>query len=124
MSSVTIKSHPDMLYTGRSSMVIPTNIAQPTIMKKAAFHLLNNTNSNLNTVISNGEFTAYEMSLLNLEKVTIFSLRTSFILDNIDLFREEFVPDNSQIFILPVFLQEKRIKICKLLFGISLFTNK
>jgi len=109
MSSITIKRHPDLEKLRLKSMLIPTTIVQPGIMDKTLFILLKNTEfqpieSNLSSI---------EQLRLDLSKVTIMALRTSIIIDSINIYREEINEGTSQ-FLLPILLQNKTIKISKI----------
>ena len=122
LSSVSIMKHHELSSEERP-MLIPTSINQPSVMDKTLFHLLapikNNFESKFKQImdfqIMNGKFSEFEQNLLSIEKVTIMIARTSFTINNINIFREQKTPNHDQLFLLPIFLQEKSLNVSKLI---------
>ena len=112
MSSITITSHPDIVMRGKKAIMIPTKINQNWASEKSRFHLLSHSELNTNGIFSVGNFTEAEQLMFESDKISIMLIRTSFILENIDIYREELEDDMLQ-FILPIHLQKKFIRIGK-----------
>ncbi|CAI2362983.1 unnamed protein product [Moneuplotes crassus] len=115
MTAVGILPHPQLVLLGQVPTLIPTAVKQHTTHKRALFHLLNTTFVNLEMstqmAINNGDFGDYEEAILKQDKVTVLPLRTSFILQNINIYREETQPDEVLWFMILGNLQEKFINI-------------
>ena len=114
MSVVNIMSHPDTQTRSMKSVLIPTTVPQVEIFEKSAFHLLNTTTLNVQMAIDLGSFTEFEIQLMVKAKISLMPIRTSLSLLNIDIYSEETIPDSTKTFILPIFLQEKSVRIGKL----------
>ena len=122
MSSVTITSHPDVISLNEVSLLVPTSISQPGIFKKALFSLVYFQNDSdllqqyslkFGETIMTGTFTDYEMFLFSQTTVSIIVGRSSFTLENVDIYREETIPNPNQVFLSPVYIHENLLKICK-----------
>ena len=113
MSAVSIMSHPDLQIINKKAVIIPTTVPQVGIFEKSAFHLLNFTTLNVQMAIGLGSFTQFEMLLMITPKISLMPIRTSLSLIGIDIYSDETITDSTKTFILPIFLQEKGVKISK-----------
>ena len=66
---------------------------------------------NISEVIAAGDFTEFELDMFIRGKITFLVDRTSFSIEGIDVYREEPVPDSSQIFIAAVYLQNNTMRL-------------
>ncbi|CAI2373151.1 unnamed protein product [Moneuplotes crassus] len=118
LTSVSIVAHPAYDYLTYQPILIPTAVHQPFISEKPLFHLINKVDASLEGSITaafhNGYFSDYEESLFEIPKTTILPIRTSIIVKNIDIYREEAEPDSLLKFIMLGYLQTKVMHIGKL----------
>ena len=122
MSSVTVQSHPDVLANGRKAMLVPTSIYQPSLMDKTLFQLLSlpdelsfshQISYKTFEIIGVGTFTDIELGLLLIEDLSIRAVRTSFSLLDIDIYSESSKAQDERLFLIPIYLQTKSLKIGK-----------
>ena len=73
---------------------------------------MNNTDLLLTQKISEGEFSEVELKTFS-SVATIYFVRTSLSIENIDFYREEIDYDGAQILLKPIYLQSKSLKISK-----------
>jgi hypothetical protein len=114
ISLVTITSYSDSSDTQEKALIVPTEIPQNLDSDKSLFGLLKNTDLLINETISRGSLdTSTSIKLLQTE-VTIKIFRSSFILSNIDFYREEVDYNKAKTLIYPIDLQEKNLTISKI----------
>ena len=130
MSSVTIQSHPDVLANGRKALLVPTSVNQPTLMEKTLFQLLslpdeitiaNQMLFKMSEVLALGTFTDIELGLMLIEDLSIRAVRTSFSLLDIDVYSESPTAQDERLFLIPIYLQTKSLRIGKALSIIPIF---
>ncbi|CAI2372838.1 unnamed protein product [Moneuplotes crassus] len=95
MTSVTVLPHPQWKSVLSPPMLIPTQVPQTELPSKTLFHLLRSTKLPIKTTISAGELSEYEVALLEIGKITILPIQTSFTMKDINIYREEKTPDLS-----------------------------
>ena len=86
-----------------------------------SFIFINNVELKTEQAIADGNFLEIEMNIFKKEKISILTDRTSLIIENIDVYREESLPESSQYFIIAVYLQDKLLKVGKLLYLLFFF---
>lgn len=114
MTAVSFAPHPDSLEV---PTLIPTAIVQPMMFLKTGFHLYDmnfvDFEASMLDVLSRGTFTDYELGLLQMGGITILPIRTSLLLSNFKIYREEVVPNNQLVFINAGNLQFQGVSIGK-----------
>ena len=81
------------------------------IVKLTSFSLLANFSLKLDEVISEGGYTETESSQLNDDQVTMYIVRSSIYIDNIDVERDSSDFDLSSIFVYIIYLQDNTIQM-------------
>lgn len=114
MTAVSFAPHPDSLEV---PTLIPTSITQPMAFLKTGFHLYDmnfvDFEASMLDVLSRGTFTDYELGLLQMGGITILPIRTSLLMSNFKIYREEVVPNNQLVFINAGNLQFQGVSIGK-----------
>ena len=110
LTSVNFKSHPKYIVNKRRASLIPTKNSLNCFSEKSLFHLLNSTDINIKNIISLGDFTDKEKMFFNRELISLLYVRTSVLMEDINIYREESSPESSQYFIVAVNLQHKLAK--------------
>ena len=117
ITSVTITSYSDELGNSGRARLVPTHVAQPA-QSKTIFNLLTNTSLMLDSAINQGNYTDAEVLTLG-GQVTLFSVRSSVQVDNLDIERET---DNTgrvvTLFSL-VYLQDKTMRITNVYINVT-----
>ena len=111
ITNVTITTYTDEQAILFKAKLIPTRISQSAENKKTSFSLLSNFSLKLDEVISEGGYTETESSQLNDDQVTLYILRSSVYIDNIDVERDSGDFDLSSIFVYLIFLQDNTIQM-------------
>ena len=111
ITNVTITTYTDEQAILFKAKLIPTRILQTADNKKTSFSLLSNFSLKLDEVISEGGYTESERSQLNNQQVTLYALRSSIYIDNIDVERDFSDFGQSTIFIYIVYLQDKMLQM-------------
>ncbi|CAI2368933.1 unnamed protein product [Moneuplotes crassus] len=93
MTSVTVLPHPKWKNVLNPPVLIPTQVPQTEFPSKTLFHLLGTTELPIETAMSSGGLSEYEAALHEIGKITILPIQTSFIMKNINIYREEKTPD-------------------------------
>ena len=110
ISSITITSHPDFTLMGRRALIIPTQINQISFFRKSPFHILNQTYLENEGAIDSGDFPELASNVLDANKISILLYGTSFYLSDINIYREETIPDKSYYCIMAIQIQERMVK--------------
>ena len=111
ITNVTIITYTDEQAILFKARLIPTRIPQSADNKKTAFSLLSNTTLKLDKVIAEGGYTESERSQLINDQVTLYILRSSVYIDNIDVERDSGDIDISSIFVYIIYLQDKMLQM-------------
>lgn len=108
-TKVTFERHPDYALLDRRALLTFTTIDQDSISEKAAFHLFNTTELDVQAAVDKGSFSEGELQTISQAVDPIFAHRSSVAFKNIDLYREQIdFALNSQL-IHASYLQEKYI---------------
>ncbi|CAI2360414.1 unnamed protein product [Moneuplotes crassus] len=114
MTNVKITTHPDYQLLNKRAQISFTSKAQHEISKKARFHLLKDTSISHEEFINKDELSEREISELSKIKVGIMLARTS-----IEISEIEFHASDLGYFCVPIYLQEKQVKLYNLDFNVT-----
>lgn len=108
MSSVSIHRHPEYLAADRRAYLIFDRNIQAGISAKARFHILANTDTMPDDIISNGNFLESELGELSKPNFGFMLARTNLEINGIDIYSTQI-----EYLIVPIYLQSKGVSLCK-----------
>ena len=106
ITNVTITSYSDTSDVPSRATIVPTQIPQPTT-GRTVLHLLNNYDLKLDEVIAEGNYTDSEILLLDNSQVTFQILRSSVLIDNVNVERQPIDLLKNTLLINLIYLQDK-----------------
>ena len=118
ITNVRITSYSDSEDSPGMAMIIPTKVSQSNRSQKSAFSILRNSELNLIQIIAESGITDYEKQFFNREG-TITIVRSSFEMSNVEVTNLD--PSSSIRFFLPIYLQQKMMKITVKLMILEMF---
>ena len=113
MTSITFTSHPEYRNIGRRALLSGTYVPQPSIPKKALFHLFSNTDLLLETRFEEGGFTEYEKTLITISNCFFACHYSNCQFLDLDIHEEAEAPGLRKIFIQMIYLQERSLTLSK-----------
>jgi len=109
ITNVTVTSYSTVSSSASKATIYPTRIAQIEKSAKSAFHIMNNMTLKLDVVVAAGIFTTLEIKTLSIGETTFLVGRSSFRVENINLFRDVIDVKRGTFFVRGSYLQEKWI---------------
>ena len=119
ITKVTITSYSESDDIPAMSILVPTKTPQSGQSKKSAFSILKNVDLDLDRIFSISNVTDYEINLAMNEAATIKLVRSSLEMSNFEVHREYENPYSIDLFILPIYLQDKSVKITDSSFNLT-----
>ena len=118
IGNVMLTSHPTITDINKRATIIPTELPQVGISKKARFHLLKNADLPLYSIIAQGSFSQAELAIVTNDTYNIV-LRSGITINNLNIYREEVDYTKDITFILGIYLQNHTANFSKFVFIIQ-----
>ena len=119
ITKVMITSYSESGDNPAKAILVPTKTPQSGQSKKSAFSILKNVDLDLDRIFSISNVTEYEINLAMNEAATIKLVRSSLEMSNVEVHREYENPYSIDLFILPIYLQDKSVKITDSSFNLT-----
>ena len=117
ITNVKITSYSDSEDNPAMATLVPTKIPQPDRNQKSAFSILRNSELNLTKIIGESNITEFEQTFILTQEATISIVRSNFEMSNIEVSNLD--PSSSIQFLLPIYLQDKLVKITNSSFNLT-----
>ena len=117
ITNVKITSYSDSEDNPAMATLVPTKIPQPDRSQKSAFSILRNSELNLTKIIGESNITEFEQTFILTQEATISIVRSNFEMSNIEVSNLD--PSSSIQFLLPIYLQDKLVKITNSSFNLT-----
>ena len=111
ITKVSITTYSNSDESPGMATLIPTKTEQSGKNKKTAFSILNSTELDRDKIISEFNLTIAEIGRILIGDVTIIVVRSNFEMSNIKVYKEHLESESGSRFLLPVYLQDKLVKI-------------
>ena len=111
ITKVSLTSYSDSGSDPIMATLYPTKTVQSGENKKTAFSILQNTDLDLDKVITESDMTVAEIGRIQIGDVTILLLRSNFEMSNIEVKKDYSDSEIGSRFLLPVYLQDKLVNI-------------
>ena len=119
ITKVKMTSYSDFGDTIGMATLIPTKIRQSGESKKSAFSIIKNSELDLERIIAETNITLTEIDRILDETVTLKLVRSSFEMSNIEVKHENIDSQSSSLFLSPIFLEDRLVKITDCNFNLT-----
>ena len=119
ISKIKITSYSESGDSPAMSILVPTKNPQSGQSMKTGFSILKNVELDLDRILSISNVTGYEISLAMNEAATIKLVRSGLEMSNVEVNREYDNLYSIDLFILPIYLQDKSVKITDSSFNLT-----
>ena len=119
ITKVMITSYSESGDNPAKAILVPTKTPQSGQSKKSAFSILKNVDLDLDRIFSISNVTEYEINLAMNEAATIKLVRSSLEMSNFEVHRGYENPYSIDLFIFPIYLQDKSVKITDSSFNLT-----